>query len=59
MTHEYVFALALLNIPDAESSVAGAGNGRRSIRHLQATDCGSMATEHVDRLAEKVSWRCV
>jgi hypothetical protein len=55
MTHEYVFALALLNIPDAKSGVAGARNGRRGIRHLQATNCRSMATQHMNRLATRVS----
>lgn len=54
MTHEYMFALALLNIPDAKSCVAGTRNGRRGVGHLQATNCGSMATEHMDRLAERV-----
>lgn len=51
MTHEHVFTLALLDIPDTEGSVARTRNSGGRVGHLQTSDCGSMTTQHVKGLS--------
>jgi hypothetical protein len=59
MTHEHVFTLALLDIPDTEGSVARTRDSGGRVGHLQTSDCGSMTTQHVKGLSIENGQRCV
>ena len=57
MTYKYVLADAFLDVPYAQSGVAGSGDGSSRVGHLETADCRCVAAEGVHR--RSVSLRLV